>query len=274
VKLLNIGCGRVFHSDWVNIDLSSSYPEVQSCDIRKNLPYPDGEFNACYSSHVIEHLKQEQAYKLLAECWRTLESKGVIRIVVPDLETITKEYLKALEQAVTGVDRAESNYDWMMLELYDQVVRTSNGGEMGIFLNNPDLYNKEFVTSRVGSALPMNESAHLLPKTWFGKVLSKNPLWLMQKGRNVLAKHLVALVAGNEVKEAMEEGLFRRSGEIHCWMYDRFSLQRLFEKTGFVDIQVCQANQSRIPNFNSYNLDTKDGKTRKPDSLYMEAIKP
>jgi hypothetical protein len=41
MKLLNIGCGRSFHTDWVNIDIVSSCPEVRQHDIRKNLPYPD-----------------------------------------------------------------------------------------------------------------------------------------------------------------------------------------------------------------------------------------
>ena len=70
-------------------------------------------------------------------------------------------------------------------------------------------------------------------------------------------------------------GHFRQSGEIHQWMYDRYSLGMLLQKAGFVDIKVCKANESNIPNFNQYDLDVlSDGRVRKNDSLFMEAIKP
>ena len=57
-------------------------------------------------------------------------------------------------------------------------------------------------------------------------------------------------------------------------MYDRYSLKRLLEQVGFIDVRVCRADDSRIPDFNSYGLDMIDGKIRKPDSLFMEAMKP
>jgi hypothetical protein len=57
--------------------------------------------------------------------------------------------------------------------------------------------------------------------------------------------------------------------------FDRLSLSRLLAKVGFVDIKICQANESRIPNFNSYYLDVlPDGRVRKNDSLFVEGIKP
>ena len=57
-------------------------------------------------------------------------------------------------------------------------------------------------------------------------------------------------------------------------MYDRFSLERLLIEIGFVDIRCCRADESRIPNFNSYQLDTVNHTVRKPDSLFMEGLKP
>jgi hypothetical protein len=64
------------------------------------------------------------------------------------------------------------------------------------------------------------------------------------------------------------------SGEVHQWMYDRYSLKKILGETGFVDIQQCCADQSEIPNFNSYLLDIEpNGKIRKPDSFFMEAWK-
>jgi hypothetical protein len=56
-------------------------------------------------------------------------------------------------------------------------------------------------------------------------------------------------------------------------MYDRFSLKRLLECSGFKEVRVCGADESRILNLNSYGLDIHDGKIRKPDSLFMEGKK-
>ncbi len=74
---------------------------------------------------------------------------------------------------------------------------------------------------------------------------------------------------------ALQIGQFRLAGEIHLWMYDRYSLTELLKTAGFQSIRVCQANESAIPNFNAYLLDVEDdGSVRKPDSLFMEARRP
>lgn len=276
MKLLNIGCGGTFHPSWINIDIESYYPEVQSYDLRKGLPFPDAYFDACYSSHVLEHLTPGEAKNLLAEKSRVLKSQGIIRIVVPDLEQIVHNYLKTLEEVETGVIEAESNYDWMMLELYDQTVRDFGGGEMGYYLANPEIKNKEFVSSRIGLEAESYwvSKTEKEKKTLWDKISSKKPSWFLDKLQKFLATNLVYAIGGKKFKQALEIGIFRNSGEIHRWMYDRFSLRRMLEKSSFIEVGVCQAEESRIPNFNSYNLDVLDGKIRKPDSLFMEGIKP
>ncbi|QUY40607.1 hypothetical protein [Acaryochloris marina] len=58
-------------------------------------------------------------------------------------------------------------------------------------------------------------------------------------------------------------------------MYDRYSLARLLKECGFEQITQRSATESYIPGWSSFNLDTEaDGNIYKPDSLYMEAIKP
>jgi hypothetical protein len=57
-------------------------------------------------------------------------------------------------------------------------------------------------------------------------------------------------------------------------MYDRFSLQRALQQAGFVDARVCAADESAIPGFAAFGLETAGGRPRKPDSLYVEARKP
>jgi hypothetical protein len=81
-------------------------------------------------------------------------------------------------------------------------------------------------------------------------------------------------VLGGEGVAALREGLFRRSGEVHQWMYDRFSLSRALKKTGFADVATRAADESAIEGFPGYGLETADGQPRKPDSLYVEGRKP
>ncbi|WP_293090812.1 hypothetical protein [Moorena sp. SIOASIH] len=111
------------------------------------------------------------------------------------------------------------------------------------------------------------------------RLASKDAYWFYKTFRtfnlrNNIAKYLMTLIPGNEARQAFEVGLFRNSGEIHYWMYDRFSLRRLLERSRFVEVRVCSADSSRIQDFNSYGLDMVNGKMRKPDSLFMEGIKP
>ncbi|NES85013.1 MAG: methyltransferase domain-containing protein [Moorea sp. SIO2B7] len=280
-KLINIGCGSTYsnHPAWTNVDLAPQSSHIDNHDIRKNLPYPDAYFDACYSSHVIEHLKQHEADQLMAECWRVLKPRGIIRAVVPDLESIARGYISTLEQVESGLTEAEANYDWIMLELYDQTVRHVKGGEMASYLADSNLTNKEFIVSRIGSNADLFLDKNSEKQSLIERLASKDAYWFYKTFRsfnlrNSIAKYLVTLIAGNEARRAFEVGLFRNSGEIHYWMYDRFSLRRLLERSGFVEVRVCSADSSRIQDFNSYGLDMVDGKVRKPDSLFMEGIKP
>src|SRR5581483_3067934 len=71
----------------------------------------------------------------------------------------------------------------------------------------------------------------------------------------------------------LQIGRFRRSGEIHHWMFDRYSLRRLLLECGFCQVEAVHAAASRIPCWPSYGLDTQaGGRPTKPDSLYMEAL--
>lgn len=274
-KLLNIGCGETLHPRWVNVDIVASMPGVRAHDVRCGLPYADHMFDACYCSHMLEHVMKDQAGVIVCEAFRVLKKGGIARFVVPDLEQIVRHYLKCLEDVTSGQDKREADYDWMMLELFDQTVRSSSGGEMGIYLSDPALSNKTFIVNRIGLEAERIWHRNLVPKgaRIRAKLKSMKPSWFVRQLRIELASFLVRISAGADAQKAFREGLFRESGEIHRWMYDRFSLQRLLTQAGFISVRVCNADESAIPDFNSYNLDILDKIVRKPDSLYMEAVK-
>ena len=70
-----------------------SYPaNVRRIDTTKRQPFPDGSFDAVFSSHTLEHLYLSQTKSLLRTCLRVLRPVGVVRHVVPDLGALCEEY--------------------------------------------------------------------------------------------------------------------------------------------------------------------------------------
>ncbi len=263
-KLLNVGCGHCYHTDWTNIDLVDHGPEVRGYDLRQGLPYDDGSFDAVYHSHVLEHLTPEEARAMLAECCRVLRVGGVMRVVVPDLEGIATAYLQSVEAAASGDAVAKANHHWMTLELVDQMTRQRGGGQMGRVMNHPETINRDFIRTRIGGQMDDG------PKNGIKKTLRQRASRTLAGFRKQLSLAAVTLFDGKVGRAAYREGRFRQSGEIHRWMYDRVSLAMLMTDVGLRQVTVCQADQSSITDFDGYQLDRVGSVARKPDSLYME----
>lgn len=273
--LLNVGCGRRAHPDWTNLDLIAATPEVIVADLRTGIPFADGAFQAVYHSHVLEHFSKDGASAFLAECRRVLASGGILRVVVPDLERIARLYLDCLERASKGIEGAAANYDWMMLELYDQTVREQGGGAMFEWFKQ-QAAKTEFAIGRLGSEAEIMardaRMSHPAAEPGFAQRLGKVANLPKLPGR--IRRRLARLLLTKSEFEALQVGEFRRGGEIHLWMYDRFSLGRLLEFVGFREPRVCMANESRISDWPTFQLDADvNGRAHKPDSLFMEAVK-
>jgi hypothetical protein len=198
---------------------------------------------------------------------------AVLRLAVPDLETIARQYLAALDGALAGDPDAALRHDWMMLELLDQTVRSRSGGRMAAHLHSMGSGpHAAFVASRIGAeAMPAVAAGGPMPARWR---LARRAGSLVERLRQSLALASARLTLGSRGSAALREGLFRQSGELHRWMYDRYSLGRLMADCGFEDVHASVAGSSRIPEFAGFGLEIVDGKERKPDSLYMEARKP
>ena len=244
--LCNLGCGTRYHPAWINIDFHGDGHTVLPWDLRKGLPLPNAICDVVYSSHAIEHFDREGARRFLAECHRVIKPGGILRLVAPDLEGIAKAYLQCLEAAQRGEQGAAARYEWIVVELLDQLVRHESGGEMLKLWCRHELPAEDYIAQRVGT------------EYWRSRKHCK--------GRSV---------SETAPTDVLAVGSFRLGGEVHQWMYDRYSLRQLLANCGFVQVQTCAAAESSIEAFVEYCLDTeRDGTTYKPDSFFMEARKP
>jgi hypothetical protein len=83
------------------------------------------------------------------------------------------------------------------------------------------------------------------------------------------------MLLGDRGREAFDLGWFGTSGERHLWMYDARSLSALLDRCGFVEVQQQSPTTSLWGAWAAHNLDLdEDGSVYKPDSLYMEAVRP
>ncbi len=151
VAYLNVGCGSKFHKDWFNVDVRSINPEVIVHNLNEGIPFEDNKFDVLYHSHVIEHFQKEDELFFSKECYRVLKPGGIIRVVTPDLENLAKNYLMLLEQNLNNqTEESAVNYEWILLEMFDQNVRNQSGGKMGEYLKRPGIINEKFVIDRLG----------------------------------------------------------------------------------------------------------------------------
>jgi hypothetical protein len=101
-------------------------------------------------------------------------------------------------------------------------------------------------------------------------------LWRLRAagGRARLREAMLQRLLGEEY-QALQLGRFRRSGEIHQWMYDGYSLSRALIRAGFVEPRTRRPDESRVGNWAEIGLDADgSGRPVKPDSIVVEAIKP
>jgi len=122
---INVGCGNSPTEGWLNLDNSlalklSRYNflvavlrslrliddrqfeniqwnrrnSVHYANAARRLPATDQSISYVYSSHMFEHLSKKHSILFLAEVRRVLRPGGVLRLAVPDLDTLVLEYNK------------------------------------------------------------------------------------------------------------------------------------------------------------------------------------
>ena len=91
MKKINLGCGwRNFGEEWIHID-GGNYNHLNYKDITK-LEFEDNSVDLIYASHVLEYFDIIEVKPILHEWRRVLKPGGILRIAVPDFESMNRLY--------------------------------------------------------------------------------------------------------------------------------------------------------------------------------------
>ena len=89
---LQLGSGESRITGFLNSCGFQNKSAEAKVDIRFPLRFPDNTWRGIYAHHVVEHISYPDAFQLFRGCHRTLKQGGVLRIVVPDLQTFINLY--------------------------------------------------------------------------------------------------------------------------------------------------------------------------------------
>lgn len=246
-----------FLDEWNGVSLDplphSSRPDIVRWKGRPNLPFPQETFDAIYVNRILEHFTFPEGERLLRMFFDLLKPSGTLRVVVPNLEGLARDYLQAMDAFDSdSSEETYKTYELSVLDLLDQMVRERSGGRLFHFLQHTEL-DKAHAQQKMGdvwhylSTPPRNERS-------IGRIFT------------LLKRKLLLLLWRQDP---------RRTREAHRWMHDQLSLRQLLEDLGFLDVSVVQFNESRIPSWSRYNFDSSDrGSYPLEPSLYVEAQRP
>jgi predicted SAM-dependent methyltransferase len=266
-RLLNLACGSKVsrQGEWTNVDFESPEDQVIEMNILRGLKFSNASFDVVYSAQFIEHLTLDEAEHVLKDVARVMKPGGIIRLVTPDLEELTRAYLTLLDQLKAKSDPiVNGRYDWIKLEIFDQIVRDCSGGDWQRFLATCNKDTRNFIIARLGYSV----SAMLAPQEVARQRLTLDAL--LRKFHRI-PRRVWKMMTNLFATDSMRVGRFRRSGEVHRYMHDIYSLSRTLEEAGFHSIQRVDALKSEIPNWERYELDVVGGEVDGPLCLYVEA---
>ncbi len=92
---LNLGCGDNYLTGWINID-DNSHNMAEKLDITMNLthnlPFENNSVAYIHNEHFLEHLTRPEGLAFIKECYRVLQTGGVLRISTPNLDEAVDIY--------------------------------------------------------------------------------------------------------------------------------------------------------------------------------------
>jgi hypothetical protein len=200
----------------------------------------------------------------LEECRRVLKTDGVLRLALPDFENIPREYIRNIDAR---------NYllsEFNKAEMIDQCVRTESGGELVKWyrqVDNPELQN--YISARTGYVSSGRIAFTQIRISRIRKLTVKK---VPNKFQLVIIKNVISLLPNWYKQNHISN---TATGEVHRWVYDFNSLQKILGEVGFNNVSKLDAFRSLNSGFPNIPLDVDEqGKSRKGlESTYIEAIR-
>jgi SAM-dependent methyltransferase len=132
-RLLHIGCGEVDAPGFINLD-ARPLPHVHFVrrDITRLTMIPDDALDRVYMCHVLEHVMRPRIVATLREMARILKPGGLLRLSVPDFDSIVRLYeaagrdIRAIAAPLMGGQDYAQNIHYAVFNrdfLADQLLR-------------------------------------------------------------------------------------------------------------------------------------------------------
>lgn len=268
--LLNIACGNVYikNKSWINLDIISKDKYVKKINLLKKLPFNNETVDAIYCAHFLEHIPVHKVKDFLKECFRILKKNGVLRLVLPDFESLTKEYLKQVKL------KNYTKSKIVQMSIIDQCVRRVPGGELGKFYNIllNEKKNKKHLIKYLNYLNGVNFIKYKKKKRDLFFFIEKIFFFINEKFINFWIKSVVFFLPKAFVEQNIS---FARIGEMHHWLWDFYSLYDHLKQSGFNKIKKLTYNKSSYKGHELFMFDKnkKNAKTRGIESMYVEGIK-
>jgi SAM-dependent methyltransferase len=116
---IHLGCGKRFIPGFVHVDLDD-FPHIDHrAPIDRLAMFDDASADLIYCCHALEYMDCEEGAAALREWYRVLRPEGILRLAVPDFETLSTLY------------REYGDLDLILGPLYGRMsIRTSSGPAM------------------------------------------------------------------------------------------------------------------------------------------------
>jgi SAM-dependent methyltransferase len=223
------------------------------------LPLRDAAYEAVYLLHVFEHARQDELVPMLRELHRVLKPGAAIRLSTPDAEAEARLYLATLDRARRDPTAAnEAAYLLAVTRMIDQCVRARVGGEMAKVAHARQWRDQD-LEATYGKALDFVIGRGERPAShgWRRKDIRDLPFALWRRLLHVAAR-----------------GHPAGTGEYDLLKPDEFVFREALSAAGFTDVAVCQADASRIPDWERWDFDRAADGTLIEPGLYIEATRP
>ncbi len=91
-KYIHLGCGSINHPKMINVDLRPDGHIHYLSNVEKLPMFPDNYADLIYVSHCLEHISYQILDNVLKEWHRVLKPKGILRVSVPNFDTMIEMY--------------------------------------------------------------------------------------------------------------------------------------------------------------------------------------